>query len=82
MWKRIIWTLIAAAGAMEAQEAQRGFELRTTITGQGIYSPQLSDLPRNGVAWTGGARALLYPTWKLSNNWTFGGAQDPSLSSS
>lgn len=74
MWKQIVWSFIWTVGAIQAQEAERGFELRTTLTGQGVYDRQLTDLPRNGAAWTGGARAMLYPTWKLSNHWTVTGA--------
>jgi hypothetical protein len=30
--------------------------------------------PRDGSPWTGGLRAVLYPTWKLSDHWTVSGA--------
>ena len=53
-----------------AQEASSGFELRTTITGQAIYSKELTEAPRQGGEFLGGARVVLYPTWKLSGNWS------------
>jgi hypothetical protein len=57
-----------------AQEANSGFELRSTFTVEAINSPQLSSAPRFGGETTGGFRAMLYPTWKLSRHWTVTGA--------
>ncbi len=62
--------LLSAVVAMRAQEATSGFDLRTTITAQGVYSPELTEAPRSGSAYLGGARVLLYPTWKLNSHWT------------
>ena len=57
-----------------AQEADSGFNLATTITAEGLYSRQLSEAPRNGDAATGAFRAVVYPTWKISQNWNFSAA--------
>jgi len=57
-----------------AQEANSGFELRTTVSGGAFYSAQLSASPRNGAPAAGGFRLMLYPTWKLSKHWTVAGA--------
>lgn len=53
-----------------AQEAETGFELRTTLTAAAIFSRQLEQPPRSGAPATAGARAILYPTWRISSNWT------------
>ncbi len=57
-----------------AQEASSGFELRTTLSTQVLYAPEMSDPPRSGTPAAAGFRAVLYPTWKISRNWTFSGA--------
>lgn len=57
-----------------AQEANSGFELRSTFTVEAINSPQLSSAPRLGGDTTGGFRMMFYPTWKLSRHWTVTGA--------
>jgi hypothetical protein len=64
--------LFAAAAC--AQEADSGFELRTTVSAVSSYSQELTGPPRNGSAVTGGFRAMLYPTWKLNAHWTLSGA--------
>jgi hypothetical protein len=64
--------LIAAATAC-AQEADSGFELRTTLSAVSSYSQEFSEAPRNGSEVTGGFRAVLYPTWKLNSHWTISG---------
>ena len=61
--------LFGACGS--AQEASSGFDLRATITGQGVYSRELTQPPRSGNPLLAGARVLLYPTWKLNEHWTF-----------
>jgi hypothetical protein len=57
-----------------AQEADSGFELRTTLSAVSSYSQELSLPPRDGSDVTGGFRAVLYPTWKLNSHWTISGA--------
>lgn len=61
---------LGALSNLRAQEAASGFDLRATITGEGVYAPELTDPPRSGSAFAGGARLVLYPTWKLNNHWT------------
>jgi hypothetical protein len=57
-----------------AQEANSGFELGATLSGEALYSRQLGSPPRNGDDVTGAFRAVLYPTWKVNQHWTFSGA--------
>jgi hypothetical protein len=57
-----------------AQEATSGFELRTTLSEAASYASQLETSPRSGAPVSGGFRAMLYPTWKLSENWAVSGA--------
>ncbi len=65
--------LLVSASAC-AQEADSGFELRTTLSAVSSYSPELAEPPRYGSDATGGFRAILYPTWKLNSHWTISGA--------
>jgi hypothetical protein len=72
--KRLVLLLCCSAACASAQEASSGFELRTTLSAEGIFSHRLSDAPRLGTPWTSGVRAMFYPTWKISQNWTISGA--------
>lgn len=65
--------LCATPAVMLAQEAESGFELRSTVTAQSLYSQDLTDSPRNGAPATAGFQALLYPTWKLDSHWAVSG---------
>ena len=67
------WLLIPA-GILRAQEANSGFDLGVTASGEALYSPMLSSAPRNGSAATGAFHAVLYPTLKLGDHWTVSGA--------
>lgn len=60
---------IAAVSAL-GQEASEGFDLRATLTGEGAYSRELAESPRDGSSVIGAARLLLYPTLKLNDHWT------------
>ena len=62
------------AAALCAQEAESGFELRSTIAAGPVYSQDLTESPRDGEPVTGGFQALFYPTWKLNSHWTVSGA--------
>jgi hypothetical protein len=66
--------LFGLAGAIFAQEAESGFELRSTVSAQSMYSHDLTENPRGGAPMTGGFQALLYPTWKLDAHWAISGA--------
>lgn len=57
-----------------AQEAPSGLELRATVSGAASYTHQLQAEPRFGAPLTAGFRSMLYPTWKLSQNWAVSGA--------
>lgn len=61
-------------GQLRAQEAASGFQLGATFSGEALYSPELSAAPRDGDDVTGAFRAVLYPTWKVSPNWSFSAA--------
>lgn len=66
--------LLFFAATACAQEANSGFDLRTTLSAVSSYSQELSTPPRNGSEVFGGFRAILYPTWKFSSHWTISGA--------
>lgn len=69
----ILLPLLPAALAY-AQEANSGFDLRTTVTAAGFYTRQLTEYPRDGAPVTGDYNAMFYPTWKLNSNWAVTGA--------
>src|SRR6185436_9109735 len=66
--------LCGMASIVWAQEAESGFELRSSVTAASVYSQELTEKPRGGAPWTGGFQALLYPTWKLDSHWAVSGA--------
>jgi hypothetical protein len=70
--KRIL-LLIGVVSAGWAQEAGSGFELRTTLTGEGVYAPALTQAPRDGDSVSGGFRGMLYPVWKWNEHWSMEG---------
>ena len=72
--KRCIILLLLLESPLLAQEANSGFELRTTVSAQAVYSRELEEEPRSGQPVAGGFRAMLYPTWKLSSHWAVAGA--------
>lgn len=57
-----------------AQEADSGFELRTTLSVEGFTSQDLTQPPRDGDPVSGGFRAMLYPIWKWNSHWSVDGA--------
>jgi hypothetical protein len=71
--RALAFFLLVSASAY-AQEADSGFELRTTLSAVSSYSQEFSAPPRDGSEVTGGFRAILYPTWKLNSHWTISGA--------
>lgn len=72
--RRLAALLCFPVSALLAQEASSGIDLRATVTAQAVYSPALTDAPRDGAPAAGGFRAMLYPTWKIDEHWTFSGA--------
>lgn len=79
-WRVVLLCFVslgAAVGTL-AQEANSGLNLAATISAEGLYSQQLSNPPRKGDDVTGAYRAVLYPTWKLSENWNFSAAVEAS----
>jgi hypothetical protein len=59
---------------LAAQEADAGFDLRGTFSGQATASNLSTEPPRSGSLGTAGFRSVFYPTWKLSEHWTVSGA--------
>lgn len=57
-----------------AQEASRGIDLRATLTMESVASNELSDELRNGSPIILATRSVVYPTIKLSDNWSITGA--------
>jgi hypothetical protein len=57
-----------------AQEAESGFELRTTLSAEAFSSAELTEAPRDGDPASGGFRAMLYPIWKWNSHWSVDGA--------
>ncbi|HXE07481.1 MAG TPA: hypothetical protein VN612_06275 [Acidobacteriaceae bacterium] len=57
-----------------AQEADRGADLRATLSGESLTSSTLTQSPRYGSAGAAGFRAVFYPTLKFSDHWTVTGA--------
>ena len=57
-----------------AQEASSGFDVRATLTAQVAASNELTRAPRSGSPVILGARSIVYPTWKINDNWFVTGA--------
>jgi len=57
-----------------AQEANSGFDLRATLTGQSVASSELTEAPRSGAPLSIGSRSVAYPTWKVNENFFLTGA--------
>jgi hypothetical protein len=72
IWR--ILSLSAMAAVAWAQEAESGFDLRSTVSAESVYAHALTEEPRDGAPVTGGFQALLYPTWKLNSHWAVSGA--------
>jgi hypothetical protein len=72
----LIWLISGAlcSGCLAAQEASSGLDLKATLSGQVAVSNVFTEPPRSGVPGGAGFRAVVYPTWKLSDNWTVTGA--------
>ncbi len=69
-----IFILCCLQSGLWAQEASSGFELRGTVSAAATYAHALEEEPRSGAPIAGGFRAVLYPTWKLSEHWAVSGA--------
>jgi len=77
MRKAVLSFLFVSAGLcrpMPAQEADSGIDLRATLSGQVAGSSILTEPDRSGSLVAAGFRAVVYPTWKISNHWTVTGA--------
>jgi len=60
--------------ALNAQEASSGLNVRTTLSGLAATSNILEAAPRDGVPGTVGFHGVVYPSWKIDNNWFATGA--------
>jgi hypothetical protein len=70
----LLGCLLLFARIVPAQEADSGFELRTTLSAEGVASQELTEAPRNGDPESGGFRAMFYPIWKWNDSWSVEGA--------
>ena len=70
----VLMVCLAGAGWAAAQEADAGLDLRATLTTQGAASNLLQEEPRYGAPVAAGFHGVLYPTWKISENWFASGA--------
>jgi hypothetical protein len=57
-----------------SQEANSGFDIRATVTGQMVASNELTEAPRSGAPITVGTRSVTYPTVKFNENLFLTGA--------
>ncbi len=70
---RVLIASLMLCGGLPAQEANSGFEIRTTLSAGGFFTDRLTAPPRDGALAAAGARAVFYPSWKLSRHWTVAG---------
>jgi len=76
-WPFLLWLPpLVMCARLPGQEASSGIDLRATVTGEAVYSHQLTESPRDGSPAAAGFRAMLYPTWKIDKHWTISGAID------
>jgi hypothetical protein len=66
--------VLTMTAQLKAQEANSGFDLGATMSGEAVNSHQLTNAPRDGGSTTAAFRAILYPTWKLNRHWALTGA--------
>lgn len=71
-------TLLACAEVccipLNAQEASSGFNVRASLSGLAATSNILEEAPRDGVPGMAGFHGVVYPSWKIDNNWFATGA--------
>ncbi len=67
---RLLFAALAFPAAIQAQEANSGFDLRATLSGMADYSSANQSSKDSSDV---GYRAVFYPTWKLSEHWTVTG---------
>ena len=74
----LLFTLLTGCSAIPttvaSQEARSGFDLRATLTGEAVASSELTEAPRSGSPMIVGSRSVVYPTWKMNDNWYVTGA--------
>jgi hypothetical protein len=76
--KAVVYLACLLPMCLSAQEADSGFDLRTSISTGAFYTPQLTAPPRDGAPVAAGFRLMLYPTWKLGKHWTVSGCRGHS----
>src|SRR5580692_5244674 len=70
----LVGCFLVVAWTCHAQEAESGFEVRTTLSAEAFTSPDLTQAPRDGSEVSGGFRAMIYPVWKWNDSWSVDGA--------
>lgn len=70
----LVGCFVVFAWTCHAQEAESGFEVRTTLSAEAFSSPNLTQAPRDGSEVSGGFRAMIYPVWKWNDSWSVDGA--------
>jgi hypothetical protein len=72
----LLWilTICLSNRVVSAQEAESGFDLRATLTGQAVTSSAFTQPPRSGSPGSAGFHGILYPTIKINENWFAAGA--------
>lgn len=71
---RIVLLALLVGNSLSAQEANSGFDLRATLTGEAVASNELTEAPRSGSPMIAGSRSVVYPTLKFNDNWFVTGA--------
>jgi hypothetical protein len=75
---RAVTTLCLSAAVLcancYAQEAERGIDLRATVSAEPLVSNALTEDPRDGSYSAAGVRVIAYPTLKFDSHWTVTGA--------
>jgi hypothetical protein len=64
-----LWLALSLCLRAFAQEAEAGFTLPVTITGEGLYTHRLQSTDTNASPVTGAFHAVLYPGFKLGPHW-------------
>jgi hypothetical protein len=66
-----LWLALFLGLRALAQEAEAGFTLPITMTGEGLYTHRLQSADANASPVTGAFHAALYPGFKLGPHWFF-----------
>jgi hypothetical protein len=70
----VLAMIFLGVGSAWPQEAASGLDLSATVTAGLLEGSTPTEAPRDGSPWVAGFRAVLYPTWKLDDHWSFSAA--------